>query len=65
LGYTQRGGTPSAFDRLLGSQMGAKAVDLLNNSISNVVLGVKGNEIFYMDIDEALTKKKVFDEKCL
>ncbi|MDW5299667.1 MAG: 6-phosphofructokinase [Sedimentibacter sp.] len=62
LGYTQRGGTPSAFDRLIGSQMGAKAVELLNNSISNRVLGVNGNEIFHMDITEALSMKKQFDE---
>ena len=62
LGYTQRGGTPSAFDRLIGSQMGAKAVQLLNDSISNRVLGVRGNDIFHMDITEALAMKKAFDE---
>lgn len=62
LGYTQRGGTPSAFDRLIGSQMGAKAVDLLKNSISNKVLGVRGNEIFDMDIEVALSVKKQFDQ---
>ncbi len=63
LGYTQRGGTPSAFDRLIGSQMGAKAVELLSLGKTNKVLGVKGNEIFYMDIEEALSMKKTFDEK--
>lgn len=62
LGYTQRGGTPSAFDRLIGSQMGAKAVDLLLKSIKNRVLGVKGNEIFDMDMEEALSIEKKFDE---
>ena len=62
LGYTQRGGTPSAFDRLIGSQMGAKAVELLKDSISNRVLGVRGNEIFHMDMAEALSMKKTFDE---
>lgn len=62
LGYTQRGGTPSAFDRLIGSQMGAMAVDLLKNNISNRVLGVKGNKIFDMDIEEALNVEKVFDQ---
>jgi len=62
LGYTQRGGTPSAFDRLIGSQMGAKAVELLKQSKSSKVLGVRGNEIFDMDIDEALAKEKIFDQ---
>lgn len=62
LGYTQRGGTPSAFDRLIGSQMGAKAVELLKQSKSSRVLGVRGNEIFDMDINEALAKEKIFDQ---
>lgn len=61
LGYTQRGGTPSAFDRLLGSKMGAKAVELLKNNISNRVLGINGNEIFDIEISEALSIKKKFD----
>lgn len=63
LGYTQRGGTPSAFDRLMGSQMGAMAVELLTKSVSNRVLGIRGNEIFHMDIEEALSMEKKFDEK--
>jgi len=62
LGYTQRGGTPSAFDRLIGSQMGAKAVELLRDSKTNKVLGVKGNQIFDMDIMEALSIEKEFDQ---
>lgn len=63
LGYTQRGGTPSAYDRLIGSQMGAMAVDLLNNSIKNRVLGVKGSEVFHLDMEEALAIEKKFDKK--
>jgi 6-phosphofructokinase 1 len=63
LGYTQRGGTPSAFDRLIGSRMGAKAVELLvNKSFNNRVLGVNGNEIFDMDMEQALLIEKKFDE---
>jgi 6-phosphofructokinase 1 len=62
LGYTQRGGTPSAFDRLIGSQMGAKAVELLKDSKTNRLLGVKGNQIFDMDIEKALSIEKKFDQ---
>jgi len=62
LGYTQRGGTPSAFDRLIGSRMGAKAAELLIGSVKNRALGVRGSEIFDMDIDEALSMEKKFDE---
>lgn len=62
LGYTQRGGAPSAFDRLIGSQMGSRAVNLLMDGVSNRALGVIGNEIFDMDIEEALKKEKKFDK---
>ncbi|HAQ40304.1 MAG TPA: 6-phosphofructokinase [Clostridiales bacterium] len=62
LGYTQRGGTPSAFDRLIGSQMGARAVRLLKEHCESRVLGVSGNEIFDMDMEEALSMEKKFDE---
>lgn len=61
LGYTQRGGTPSAFDRLIGSKMGAKAVELLLQGKYSRVIGVKGGNVFDMDIDEALNTKKEFD----
>jgi 6-phosphofructokinase 1 len=61
LGYIQRGGTPSAYDRLLGSKLGAKAVELLVDGISNVVLGTKDGKLFHQDIEEALNIEKQFD----
>lgn len=62
LGYTQRGGTPSGFDRLIASKMGAYAVELLLRDKSSRAIGVKGNEIFDMDIEEALSMEKNFDK---
>lgn len=62
LGYTQRGGTPSAFDRLTGSRMGAMAVQLLIESAAGRALGVRGNEIFHMDMKEALSVERKFDK---
>jgi 6-phosphofructokinase 1 len=62
LGYTQRGGAPSAYDRLIGSQMGATAVKLLNNSARKRVIGVNSSGIFDMDLEEAISIKKIFDE---
>lgn len=61
LGYTQRGGTPSAYDRLIGSKMGAKAVELLLEGKVSRVLGVKDGTVFDMDLTEALNTEKVFD----
>lgn len=62
LGYTQRGGAPSAYDRLAGSQMGAHAVDLLCSGKRNRAVGINGSGIFDMDLDEALAVEKKFDE---
>ena len=45
LGYLQRGGSPSARDRLLGSMLGAHAVDLLHKDVSGVAVGVRGNDL--------------------
>lgn len=42
LGHIQRGGRPTAFDRLLASRMGNKAVELLLNGESNVMVGLQG-----------------------
>ena len=61
LGYLQRGGTPTTMDRIMASEMGKRAVELLLENKSNRVLGIKCNNIIDMDISEALSMKKVFD----
>jgi len=58
LGYIQRGGTPTANDRLLASQLGAKAAELLSKGISGVALGYVNGEAITEDLKEALDKKK-------
>lgn len=63
LGHVQRGGAPSAFDRILASKLGNKAVELLIEGKSSRVVGIKDNKIIDLDIDEALSAKKVFDEE--
>lgn len=61
LGHIQRGGSPTAFDRILASKMGAKAVELLLQGATNRVVGVEGKKVIDMDIDEALSIKNNFD----
>lgn len=61
LGHLQRGGSPTAADRILASKMGAKAVDLLLQGVGNRVVGVNGKKVIDMDIDEALSIKSNFD----
>ena len=60
LGYTQRGGSTSAFDRILASRLGARAVELLAEGKSSRVVGIRDNKLIDMDIAEALSMKKVF-----
>ncbi len=63
LGHIQRGGSPSAMDTVLASRMGAKAVEVLLEGKTSRVVGIKANEIFDMDIDEALAIPRSFDEE--
>jgi 6-phosphofructokinase 1 len=63
LGHIQRGGNPSAFDRILASRMGEKAVDLLMEGKTSSAVGIRGGEIFDVDIEEALSMPRIFDEK--
>ncbi|MBP2651677.1 MAG: pfk [Firmicutes bacterium] len=56
LGHIQRGGSPSAYDRVLGSQMGAKAVDLLLSGVGGKMVGIQNNQMVAVDLEEALNK---------
>lgn len=53
LGHIQRGGSHSAFDRVLGSQFGARAVDLLLEGKSGVVVGIRNNQLVHVSFEEA------------
>lgn len=61
LGHIQRGGSPTVFDRIMGSKMGNRAVELLIANKSGRALGIKCNEIIDISIDEAFKIKKEFD----
>ena len=63
LGHVQRGGSPSNFDRYLGTAMGAYAVGLLAKNIGNRIVGIKNNEIFDMDIIEGISIPRKFNKK--
>lgn len=61
LGYMQRGGSPTAKDRVYASIMGAKAVDLLCEGKSNRVVGYRNGQFIDFDIIEALNMDKGID----
>ena len=62
LGHMQRGGTPTAKDRVYASIMGAKAVDLLLEGKSNRVVAYNHGDFVDFDINEALAMKKDIPE---
>lgn len=63
LGHVQRGGSPTARDRIVASQMGHRAVDLLTDGIGNRVIALKDNKIVDFDIFEALKMSKSIDRE--
>ncbi len=63
LGHVQRGGSPTVRDRVVASEMGYYAVELLTQGIGNRVVGMQKNEIVDFDIQEALSMKKPYDER--
>ncbi len=62
LGHVQRGGSPTVRDRVVGSEMGFHAADLLYKGRGNRVVILKDGKISDLDITEALNKERVFDK---
>ena len=54
LGHMQRGGSPSCFDRVLASRLGVKSVELLLDGKTNLMVGLKDNEVISSSILEAI-----------
>ncbi|MDD4237306.1 MAG: 6-phosphofructokinase [Desulfotomaculaceae bacterium] len=61
LGHLQRGGSPSAADRLLASRLGAKAIELLMAGETRKMASIKAGQVVGVDIDEALNEPKSVD----
>lgn len=61
IGHIQRGGSPTAKDRVYASMMGAKAVDLLCEGASNRVVAYRNGHFVDFDIEEALAMEKSAD----
>ncbi len=58
LGHIQRGGSPTALDRIIASRMGVAAVEGLLEGKKNVMAGIINNEIIYTPFIDTITKKK-------
>jgi 6-phosphofructokinase 1 len=58
LGHVQRGGVPSAFDRILASRLGAGAIEAVDRGEFGVLVGLKGNKIVTTNLEEVISNKK-------
>ena len=58
LGHIQRGGSPSAFDRLLATRMGVKAMEVLRDGQSGVMVALDGRDLTTVPIEDAIARVK-------
>ena len=65
LGHVQRGGKPTAFDRILASTLGMAAVEGLTNGKKGVMVGIVNNQIQYTNFKDAITKPKPINNDML
>ena len=65
LGHLQRGGTPSAYDRILASRMGYAAIEALLEGQRNVMIGIKNDEIVYVPISKAVKMDKPINRELI
>jgi 6-phosphofructokinase 1 len=65
LGHIQRGGSPSAFDRVLGTRYGIGAIDLVHRGEFGHMVSLKGNSITSIPLQEAIATNRKVDQEML
>ena len=65
LGHLQRGGRPSARDRIFASRTGYGAIEAIMQGQRNIMVGVRNNEVVYVPLSEAIRSDKPFDKKLI
>jgi 6-phosphofructokinase 1 len=65
LGHIQRGGSPTANDRILASRMGAAAIDALLEDQRNVMIGIVNDQIVYVPFNKAIKDEKPVDKNLM
>ncbi|MFD1315880.1 6-phosphofructokinase [Namhaeicola litoreus] len=65
MGHMQRGGSPSCFDRVLASRMGVKAVELLLDGKTNLMVGSVNNEMVAVDLELAVKEHHAINKEIL
>ena len=65
LGHLQRGGSPSAYDRILASRLGVGAIEALKEDQRNVMIGIRNDKVVYVPFSEAIKKDKPLDKSLI
>ena len=65
LGHLQRGGSPTAQDRILSSRLGVAAIEALKDGQRNIMIGVKDDKIVYVPINKAIHIDKPIDKELI
>lgn len=63
LGHIQRGGSPTAFDRILASRLGMAAIEALKLNLFNKMAGIVKDEVVYTDLEKVVDKTNGIDEE--
>jgi len=62
LGHVQRGGTPTAYDRVLATRFGVRAIEAASEGSFGKMVALRGNDIVLVDLAEALAQPKLLDD---
>lgn len=65
LGYLQRGGRPSAFDRILASRLGVASIEALDEGQRNIMVGIDNSRIVYVPFSRAIKQNKPIDRELI
>ena len=65
LGHLQRGGTPSAYDRILASRLGYASIEALLEGQRNIMVGISNDEIVYVPIQRAIKMDKPINKELI
>ncbi len=65
LGHLQRGGSPTAFDRVLASRLGVAAIEALDEGQRNIMVGISNDRIVYVPIGRAIKMDKPIDKELI
>ena len=65
LGHLQRGGAPTAHDRIIASRMGAASIEALKKGLRNIMIGIDNDEIVHVPFSKVIRENRIIDHDLL